>query len=201
MGAKAWSASFVLMAAGHAHAQPSATPASPPPPPPSAPLPAPPPVEREPPRHAICFGGRPYECASVLLLELGARSDTKQTVLSADLGLLIHDGLDAYGATIGVLGVTETDAEQSASLWYAGRYRRYLGTWGMAADVSIGYADGVALEVAIGWYDVVAITAGLNGYDRADGSHDLVPGVGLRFGSVLVGGSLYVSALVATGAR
>lgn len=189
MGPRAWVASFVVIVlAGDADAQPS----NPPQPPP--------PEKAE--RHALCFAGRPFECASVLLLEVGARiGSSGRSVASADVGLLIHDGLNAYGATIGVAGISGGNAKDDANLWYAARYRRYLGRWGLAGDVSVGYAGGPALEVAFGWSDVVALTAGVNRYDLKEGGHDTTATLGLRLGSIVIGGLFYLTALVFASAR
>jgi hypothetical protein len=199
MGARAWFPLVVTALAGHAYGQPSNTPVttgSPPAPPPTY---APPPPQ--PKQDLLCFAGRPHECASVLLLELGVRGGSGGAAVSyADVGLLLHDDLNAYGATIGVLGI-EPDAAASAHVWYAARYRRYLGTWGMAADVSVGYAGGPALEVALGWSDVLAVTAGVNRYELENGDQDVVATAGIRAGSVLVGGALYVTVLVFGSAR
>jgi hypothetical protein len=189
----------VSVLAGHADAQPSATPPTQPPPTqqPLPPQPQPPP--REQPQHVICFFGRPHECASVFLLELGARGNSDLSVTTGDIGLVIHDGLNAYGGTIGLVGITDASAE--TSVLYAARYRRYLGTWGIAGDVSVGYADGPALEVSIGWGDVIAVTAGINGYERDDGGHNLIGTAGFRIGAVAIGTLLYATAVVATGSR
>ena len=165
--------------------------------PPPAVAPQPPP--KKPDRHLVCFAGRPFKCASVFLLELGARGDGSRSIASANIGLLIHDGLDAYGGIIGVAGIS--DAKADASPWLAGRYRRYFGRWGFAGDVSVGYAGGPALEVAIGWADVVALTAGVNRYELEDGSHDVFVGAGIRVGSVTIGGLFYLAAHMFAGAR
>jgi hypothetical protein len=122
-------------------------------------------------------------------------------VTSADVGLLIHDGLNAYGATIGVAGIDGGNAKDEANLWYAARYRRYFGRWGLAGDVSAGFAGGPALEVAFGWSDVVALTAGVNRYELKEGGHDTLASVGLRIGSVPIGGLFYLTALVFTSVR
>ena len=161
----------------------------------------PPPPKKAPERHLICFAGRPFECSSVILLELGAKGNKTRTATTADVGLLIQDGLNAYGATVGVLGVEGGHEKEDASVWYAARYRRYLGTWGVATDVSVGFADGPVLEVAIGWLDVIAITGGANRYEREDGGHDWVVGAGVRIGSVAIGGLIYLAAAAAGGAR
>ena len=71
----------------------------------------------------------------------------------------------------------------------------------MAGDVSAGYAGGPALEVALGWGDVVALTAGINRYELKAGGHDVVAGVGLRVGSIVIGGLFYLIAVVSTSAR
>jgi hypothetical protein len=73
--------------------------------------------------------------------------------------------------------------------------------WGLAGDVSAGYAGGPALELAIGWADVLALTAGLNRYELDGGGDDMVAGVGLRIGAVTIGGIFYLTALAATSAR
>jgi hypothetical protein len=137
----------------------------------------------------------------VLLLEVGARGGVNRSVASADLGLLIHDGLNAYGATIGFLGISGGNAKEEASLWYAARYRRYFGRWGLAGDVSAGFAGGPALDVAVGWADVVALTAGVNRYELKTGGHETAATVGLRVGSIIIGGLFYVTALVFTSVR
>ncbi len=129
------------------------------------------------------------------------RGAPNRAVTSADAGLLIHDGYNAYGATVGVLGVDGGSAKDEASLWLAARYRRYLGDWGLAADVSAGYAGGPAFDVAIGWGDVVALTAGINGYALKDGAPEMAATAGFRVGAVIIGGLFYVSALVFTSAR
>jgi hypothetical protein len=137
----------------------------------------------------------------VLLLEVGVRGGASRAVSSADAGLLIHDGMNAYGATVGVLGIDGGNARDEANLWFAARYRRYLGSWGFAGDVSAGYAGGPALDVAIGWADVVALTAGINRYALKEGGHETAATVGLRVGSIIIGGLFYVTALVFTSAR
>jgi len=90
------------------------------------------------------------------------------------------------------------DANEDVTVWVAGRYRRYFGRWGFAGDLSLGYAGGPAFEVAFGWADVVALTAGVNSYELEQGGHDTVATVGVRFGSVTIGGLFYVTALIAT---
>ena len=222
MGSVRMSALVVIAIAGHAYGQPSEPPPpadpnapdplyppSPPPYPPPQPQPypqvqpytppQPPPAKPE--HDLICFAGRPFKCSSVLLLELGGRAGTrKRSVATADVGLLIQDGSNAYGATIGVLGISGdreemTKGKEEAHLWYAARYRRYFWSWGLAADVSVGFAGGPALEVAIGWSDVIALTAGVNGYELEDGSRDTFASVGVRVGSVTIGGLLYLTFL------
>ncbi|HEY5450852.1 MAG TPA: hypothetical protein VIQ54_18990 [Polyangia bacterium] len=194
MRRRAWISSFVvIVVAGRAYGQSSAP--QPTAPPPNVVAPQQP---QNPARHTLCFSGRPFECASVLLLEVGGRAG-HGAVGSADAGLLIHDGLNAYGATAGVVGIS--GAKDDANLWFAARYRRYLGTWGVAGDVSAGYAGGPALEVALGWGDVVALTAGINRYELKAGGHDVVAGVGLRVGSIVIGGLFYLIAVVSTSAR
>jgi hypothetical protein len=168
-------------------------------PPPYVVAPQPPP---EKPRQLICFSGRPFECASVILLEVGARvGGGGRSVSSAAAGLLIHDGMNAYGGTAGVAGISGGNARDEANLWFAARYRRYLGGWGLAGDVSAGYAGGPAFEAAIGWADVIALTAGVNRFALRDGGQDTVAALGLRVGSIVIGGLFYVSALVFTSAR
>lgn len=120
---------------------------------------------------------------------------------SANVGLLIHNGMDAYGATIGVLGISGGNAQEDARLWYAARYRRYLGRWGFAGDVSVGFAGGPTAELAIGFADAIALTAGINRYELEDGGHDTVASVGVRVGAVTIGGLFYLTAVVATSAR
>jgi hypothetical protein len=137
----------------------------------------------------------------VLLLEVGVRGGRGGAVASANTGLLIHDGLNAYGATFGVAGIDGGNAKDGASLWVAARYRRYFGDWGLAGDVSAGYAGGPALEVAFGWSDVLALTAGINRYELKDGGHDSIATAGLRVGSVPIGGLFYLTALVFASAR
>lgn len=162
----------------------------------AAPQPAP-----DEPQHLLCFFGRPYECSSLLLLEVGIRGGSGIAVIDADVGLLIQNGLDAYGATIGVVGFDGPNTKDGASPWFAARYRRYFGTWGLAGDVSAGYADGPMLEVAIGWADVIALTAGMNRVELATGGDKLAAGVGLRIGSVTIGGLFYLTAIAATSSR
>jgi hypothetical protein len=195
MGPRAWISAFVVMViAGRAYGE-TPRPQSPAPPPADATRQPPP----APPEHTLCFAGRPFKCASVLLLEVGARGGPGGAVTSADAGLLIHNGLNAYGATFGVAGIDGGNAKDEANLWFAARYRRYLGGWGLAGDVSAGYAGGPALEVALGWYDAVALTAGVNGYELKDGGRDMVAGVGLRLGSVVIGGLFYLIAVAYSG--
>jgi hypothetical protein len=62
-------------------------------------------------------------------------------------------------------------------------------------------AGSFAAAVAIGWADVVALTAGVNRYALKDGGHDTLASVGLRVGSVVIGGLFYVTALVFASAR
>ena len=178
---------------------PQQYPPSPPQPYPPQPYPpqaAPPPKKKEP-EHLVCFAGRPFECSSTMLVEIGVKGDKVKTVTSVDVGLLVHDGYNAYGATAGYLGVEGGHEKGDGSVWYAARYRRYLGKWGFAADVSVGYADGYAFEVALGWLDVIALTAGANRYEREDSGHDWVLGAGFRIGSVTIGGLIYLAASAA----
>jgi len=189
----------VIVLADRAYGQSQPPPQPYPAPPPSVVAPQPPP---ETPEHTLCFSGRPFECASVLLLEVGARiGDGNRAVTSADVGLLIHHGLNAYGGTIGVSGISGGNAKDEANLWFAARYRRYFGRSRLAGDVSVGFAGGPALDIAFGWADAVALTAGVNVYELKDGSHDAVASIGLRLGSVIIGGLLYVTALVFASAR
>jgi hypothetical protein len=169
------------------------------------PPPPPPPQRESGPRHLVCFAGRPIDCASVLLLEIGYRVDDKQrSVVTADFGLLVHAGYDAFGATIGV--ISTSDAMEESVPLYAARYRRYLGRWGVATDVSVGYGGGeFAGELALGFADVLAITAGANSIEREDGRGEVLFTSGIRIGSVAIGGlfyaAIYGSAIAATGAR
>ena len=55
--------------------------------------------------------------------------------------------------------------------------------------------------VAFGWSEDVAVTAGVNRYELKEGGHDTVASVGLRVGSMVIGGLFYVTALVFTSAR
>jgi hypothetical protein len=131
------------------------------------------------------------------LAELGARGAPDIAVTTGDVGLLIHDGSNAYGGTVGFVAITDAEI----SMMFAARYRRYLGSWGMAADVAVGYGGGAMLEVALGWGDVVAVTAGVNQYQLEDGDQQVVATAGLRIGSVTIGGLFYAAALVATANR
>jgi hypothetical protein len=154
----------------------------------------------EPERHLLCFAGRPLDCASVLLLEFGYRTDGLRSVTTGDFGLMIHSGYDALGATVGFVSVSEAKAD--AVLVYAARYRRYIGRWGVAGDVSIGVSgDGLATEVALGWADVLAITAGANTFERDDGGRETIFTTGIRVGSVPIGGLFYATALILGSAR
>jgi hypothetical protein len=169
-------------------------------PPPQYEPPPPPPPPRKTEHHALCFAGRPFECASVLLVELGYRANSHHSVVTGDFGLLIHSGYDAFGVTIGLVGVSD-DARGGFGV-YAGRYRRYLGKWGVATDLSVGYGGGGLIgEVAFGWADVLAITAGAQSIELEDGRRDVIFTTGFRLGSVALGGILYVAALVGTAGR
>ena len=118
---------------------------------------------------------------------------------NANVGLLIQNGADALGATVGVVGISGASAKEGARVLYAARYRRYVGSWGLAGDVQLGFAGGPTAEVAFGWGDLVAVTAGVNRYELEDGGHDILAGVGLRVGSVAIGGLFYLTALVVAG--
>jgi len=205
MGFRPGTVLFVTVLAGEAFAQPGATPPSRPPPPvPQSTLVAPQPAAPEAPaspEHTICFFGRPYECASLMLLEAGVRAGNGNGLVYADFGLLLQDGLDAYGGVVGVAGVEGEMVKHDASVLFAGRYRRYIGDWGLSTEVQLGYAGGPTMEVAFGWADVLAVTAGLNNYELENGDRDWVAGVGFRVGAVTIGGLFYLTALVATSAR
>jgi len=45
------------------------------------------------------------------------------------------------------------------------------------------------------------LTAGINRYELKAGGHDVVAGVGLRVGSIVIGGVFYLIAVVSTSAR
>jgi hypothetical protein len=162
---------------------------------------APPPPARKRARHWMCFAGRPIECASTLLLELGYRSDSRHSVVTGSFGLLVHSGHDAFGATLGIVGVSDDNTDGFSLV--SGRYRRYLGGWGVAADFSLGFGNGgVAGEVALGWADVLAVTAGVNSIVLENSNtRDLIFTTGIRLGSVGIGGVLYATLLAATSAR
>ena len=72
---------------------------------------------------------------------------------------------------------------------------------GVAGDIQLGYAGGPTLEAAIGIADVIALTAGINRYEVEGGGHDMVAGVGVRFGSVAIGSLFYLTALALSGGR
>ncbi len=152
----------------------------------------------------MCFAGRPIECASTFLFEIGYRSDSRHSVVTGDIGLLVHSGHDAFGVTLGIVGVSDDNTDGFGLV--SGRYRRYLGGWGVAADFSLGFGHGgVAGEVALGWADVLAVTAGVNSIVLEESNtRDLIFTTGIRLGSVAIGGLFYATlygTAVAAGSR
>ena len=201
----------VMVIAARAYAQPGMTEPAPPPPPPPvlapplAPPPAPP-VEvatpAEPPEyHAVCLEGRPFKCGSVFLLEAGPRWGTA-SVWTADIGVLIHSGRYAFGATFGgMVYTTPGNATGDGSKLYKARFRRYLGDDGAAFDAALGFDDDArSAEIAFGYRDLIAITAGAH---TVEGDPDRRYGmnVGVRVGAEVIGTIVYIVGSIAGNAR
>ncbi len=181
-----------------ARAQPGITPpALPPPalpPPPTAgatiaPVAQPAPPPRAPRRHynMICFEGRPYECGSVIVLEIAGRWGSVDA-WTIDAGLLINAGPYALGATFGGIAYdTEGNPTGEGSAMYKARFRRYLGDDGFAIDLGLGYGDRVeTAEVALGIRDLIAVTASAQTV-RDDPDRDYGMNVGVRIGAETIG--------------
>jgi len=180
----------VVATAASARAQPGMTqPALPPPPATGAAPVAVAQPEQPPPKHynLICFEGTPYDCGSVVLLEIAGRWGSADA-WTIDAGLLINAGPYALGATFGGLAYdTEGNPTGEGSAMYKARFRRYLGDDGFAVDLGLGYGDHVeTAELAIGIRDLIAVTAGAQTV-RNDPDRDYGMNVGVRIGAETIG--------------